>query len=38
LEYLRSLNHPDRVSFTISQQPGKRGAGQGNPIRWMLQN
>ncbi|WFP65621.1 MULTISPECIES: GntR family transcriptional regulator [unclassified Mesorhizobium] len=36
-EYLRSLNHPDRVSFTINQPPGKPDARQGNPpIRWMF--
>ena len=36
VEYLRSLNHPDRVSFTIQQTPGKLDADQSNPVRWML--
>jgi GntR family transcriptional regulator len=36
LELLRSLNHPDRVSFTINQPPGKRETSQSNPVRWML--
>jgi GntR family transcriptional regulator len=36
-EYLRSLNHPDRVSFTINQPTGKRDAHQSTPpIRWMF--
>lgn len=35
-EHLRSLNHPDRVSFTIQPSPGTRDTDQGNPIRWIL--
>jgi GntR family transcriptional regulator len=35
-EYLRSLNHPDRVSFTINQPPGRRDAREGNPVKWMF--
>jgi GntR family transcriptional regulator len=35
-EHLLSLNHPDRVSFTIQQSPVKRDADQSNPIHWVL--
>jgi GntR family transcriptional regulator len=35
-EYLRSLNHPDRVSLKIN--PETQGAIQSNPIGWMLQS
>jgi GntR family transcriptional regulator len=36
-EYLRSLNHPDRVSFTINRPPGKQDAYQSNPpVRWTF--
>jgi GntR family transcriptional regulator len=35
-EHLRSLNHPDRVSFTVQQSPGMRDADQSNPVRWVL--
>lgn len=33
-EYLRSLNHPDRVSLTI--KPEKQGPKQSDQISWML--
>jgi GntR family transcriptional regulator len=35
-EHLRSLNHPDRVSFTIQQSPGESSTDEGRPVRWML--
>ncbi|MDQ7250517.1 GntR family transcriptional regulator [Dongia sedimenti] len=37
-EYLRSLNHPDRVSLTINPPPKKQGPKQSNPISWTLQS
>lgn len=36
-EYLRSLNHPDRVGLTINPQIGKRDSKQNNPVGWRLQ-
>lgn len=35
-EHLRSLNHPDRVSFTIQESPGKVDTDQGNSVRWTF--
>lgn len=35
-EYLRSLNHPDRVSFTIQQSPESNASSKSNPVQWML--
>lgn len=34
-ELLRSLNHPDRVSFTIARPHGGRDARE-SPVHWML--